>query len=391
MKLNVAVIFGGRSVEHEVSIISAVQCINALDKDKYNAVPIYITKQGIWYTGDKLNKVENYCDVDKLLPQCDKIVISQNSDVGEIYRAKPAMFGSKLLTKIDVAFPVAHGTHGEDGVLQGFLELMNIPYVGCDVLSSAITMDKIVAQTLLRALNIPVLDSVWFYANEWLEDKEKILAQILRYPYPLIVKPANLGSSIGVSSVNNQTELEDAIELAISMSQRILIEPKVENLREINCAVLGDHELAEVSVCEEPIKGEAILSYQDKYCGNDKHAPRAGMSGAKRKVPADITENKAQAIQELAKKAFWGLNCSGVARIDFLLDQNTDQIYLCEVNTIPGSLSFYLWEPLGKSFTELTSRLIELALKKQRDKNNLVLSYNTNILRNFSGAKGIKQ
>lgn len=395
MKLNIAVTFGGRSVEHEISVISAIQCIKAIDKNKYNVIPLYITKHGVWYTGEQLLAIENFKNIEQLLPKCQKVFIPQNTDAHKICKATSSIFANKALSSIDVIFPVMHGSFGEDGALQGFFETMNIPYVGCDVLSSAITMDKIITKMLLQASALPTLDYVWFYADEWIENKNATIAKIFnKLSFPLIVKPGNLGSSIGVNTANNEKQLEDAVDLAVSMSQRIIIEPKLENLREINCAVLGDNEFTEVSVCEEPIRAGAILSFSDKYLNQNKTKMASsniepmetqGMSSAKRKIPADIPEDMRQHVQNLAQQAFLALGCSGVVRIDFLLDQNTNQIYICELNTIPGSLSFYLWEPVNKNFTLLTNRLIELALKKHRKNNNLILSYNTNVLQNFNG------
>lgn len=393
MKLNIAVVFGNKSVEHEISIISAIQTINAIDKDKYNVIPIYITKQGVWYGGEKLLKIENYKNIDQLLTQCNKIVLPQNSDAHCLLRSPAGLFGDKVLDKIDVIFPVMHGTYGEDGLIQGFFELMNIPYVGSNVLSSAITMDKVVTKMCLQSLGIPVLDYVSFYSNEWIKDKSQVLSKIkTKLTFPLIVKPTDLGSSIGITIVNDDEQLEDAIDLAVSVAERVLIEPTITNLKEVNCAILGDHDFVEVSMCEEPIGVDEILSYRDKYIneGATKTSTNAqGMSGAKRKLPADISESTKNEIESLAKKAFIELNCSGVARIDFLIDQNTNKIYLGEINPIPGSLAFYLWEPVGKSFTALTNRLIELALKRHRENNNLTFSYETNILSTFSGG-GLK-
>jgi len=400
MKLNIAVIFGGRSVEHEVSIISAAQCMQAIDKEKYQVVPIYITKQGIWYTGDKLLNIENFRDIEKLLTQCQPILVSQNAGEHIIYKAKPSLFAKKELVKIDVAFPMTHGTYGEDGTLQGLLEQMNIAYVGCDVLASALSMDKITAKILLRTLQIPVLDDFCFYTEEWIDNKDQVVTKIqAKFPYPLIVKPGNLGSSVGVSAVNNNQELEDAVDLAVSMASRILVEPKITNLKEVNCSVLGDHEFAETSVCEELFNSGEFLSYQDKYCGSGKMAAKGqeccgscdstvklekqGMLSAKRQVPANISTELTAKIESLAKQAFYGLNCAGVVRIDFLIDRNTNQIYLCELNAIPGSLAFHLWVPRGKTFTELTNRLLGIALKRHREKNNLTVSYASNILQGF--------
>jgi len=391
MKLNLAIIFGGRSVEHEISVLSAQQCIAAVDKDKYTIIPIYISKQGQWYTGDKLLDLKQYCDIDQLLAQSTQIVVNQNTDACHVCKEVAGLFGKKHIATIDVAIPVTHGTYGEDGCLQGLLETMNVPYVGCNVLASAITMDKIATKMLLRSAKISVLDDVWFYAHEWIKNKDEVIARIKqKFNYPIIVKPSNAGSSVGVSSVDNDSQIEDAIDLAVSMSQRILVEPKVVALKEVNCSILGDAEEVEISVCEEPIGSDAILSYQDKYLNGAKSklgcsVKSGGMSSAKRKIPADISAELNQQIKAMAKQAFIILNCSGVVRIDFLIDQNTQQVYLCEVNTIPGSLSFYLWQPAGLNFTALTEKLIGLALKRHRQNNNLSVSYNTNILRNFQG------
>lgn len=390
MKLKVAVIFGGRSVEHEISVISAHQCINAIDKKKYSVVPVYISKEGKWYTGDFLLDLNNFKDLDKLILKSKEIIFNQSAQSNGFYIKPKSIFTRKRPIKIDVAFPVMHGTYGEDGNLQGLLEMMNIPYVGCNVLAAAVTMDKVVTKKLLQAIDIKVLDYFSFYGEKWVSDKDKILSDIkARFSYPLIVKPGNLGSSVGVGAAKNDYELEDAIDLAISLSEQVLIEPKITNLKEINCAVLGDRTLAEASVCEEPILSEDILSYQDKYGGGGSKSKSgvktggktssSGMSSAKRKIPAEISDELSDKIKEIAKKAFIELNCSGVARIDFLIDQDKNEIYLCELNTIPGSLSFYLWEPLGKDFTALTSDLIDLALKRHRETNNLILSYSENI------------
>lgn len=389
MKLNVAVVFGGRSVEHEISVLSAQQCIAALDKNKYKVVPIYISKQGQWYSDAKLLDLDNYRDIEKLLAQSQKITLSQNLGSGNVYKEPAGFFSNRQIVTLDLIFPVMHGTYGEDGSLQGLFETMNIPYVGCDVLASAVTMDKVTTKMLLKALDILVLDDVWFYGYEWIEAKDRVISKIKnKFNYPLVVKPGNLGSSIGVAVVNNDIELEDAIDLAVSMSQRVLLEPKISNLKEVNCAVLGDHESVEISVCEEPVRADTILSYQDKYFSGGKNktgnVSNKGMSAAKRKIPAQISQEMNSKIQALARKAFINLNCCGVVRIDFLIDQDSNDIYLCELNPIPGSLAFYLWEPKGVSFTVLTDRLIDLALKRYRENNNLLVSYKTNILAGLS-------
>lgn len=399
MKLNLAVIFGGKSVEHEISILSAQQAIAAVDKEKYHVIPIYLSKDGLFYTGSTLLDLESFRGLDKLIRNSQQVFFANDKDGNcQLLALAPSLFAKKILARVDVVLPITHGTNGEDGTLQGLLEMLNVPYVGSDVLSSGITFDKVATKMVLTSSNVPMLPYVWFYSSEWLTKQEKILQKIEKnLNYPLIVKPSSLGSSVGVSAVNNKNELEDAIDLAVSLSSRVLIEPKIENLREINCSVLGDHEELIASVCEEPIRSKEILSYSDKYLSGTKgkcgckcsdSEPSGGMESAKRQIPANIPAKTSEFIQELAKKVFYQLGLSGVVRIDFLMDQKDGQIYLCEVNTIPGSLSFYLWQPMGVDFKNLTTKLIDLALKKHREKNNLIVSYNTNILQ--SAKLGIK-
>lgn len=387
MKIRVGAFFGGRSVEHEVSIISALQTIHAIDSSVYDVVPIYITKQGLMYTGDVLKDIDNYKDLNQLLTKCERIIIANDSDEVVLLKHSPGLFGKKILDKIDVAFPVFHGTNGEDGTFQGFLETLNIPYVGCDVQSSALGMDKIMMKKVLHESGIPVVNYYAFYSKFWLKDSQQILEQIEgKLKYPLIIKPANLGSSIGIKKAKNKAELEAAINFARSFSQQVLVEEVVANLREINCAVVGDYEHTEASVCEEPVGADEILSYQDKYLNNSTK----GMSGSKRRIPAQIPEQMTLQIQQLAKDTFMTLGCNGVSRIDFLVDDSTNMVYVNEINTIPGSLAFYLWEATGKPFTKLTTELIQLSLKRSRERNELTYSYESNLL-SQKGIFGIKK
>jgi D-alanine-D-alanine ligase len=281
-----------------------------------------------------------------------------------------------------------HGTYGEDGTLQGMLEIMNIPYIGCDVLSSAVGMDKVLQKMVFQTAGLPIVNYTSFYSRAWMKERTDIIEGIEQdFSYPVIVKPTALGSSIGVAQVKKRDELEEAIDTVRAISQRILIEEAVTNLQEINCSVLGDYEHVEASVCEEPISSVHLLSFQDKYISGNS---TKGMSGAKRKLPADIPQDMATSIQDMAKQAFLILQCHGVVRVDFLIDTQSNKIFVNEVNTIPGSLAFYLWEASGKSFTKLTSELIELALKRHREKNSLIFSYESNILAGYQGAKGLK-
>lgn len=387
MKPTIGVLFGGKSVEHEVSIISAIQTISAIDQTKYDVIPVYIAKSGCWYTSDLLANIDNFKNIDSLLEKCIKCAVLQDGVQAVLHRIPSSRFKNNILGKIDVAFPVMHGTCGEDGTLQGYLEMSGLPYVGCNVLSSSVGMDKVVTKTILKSENLPVLDHIWFYSvNVQTQIDKTITAIENKFKYPLIVKPANLGSSVGISTASNKFELEEALDLASTFSRKILIEPKVENLQEINCSVLGDYEHCEASICEEPVRTDEILSFKDKYLAGNKSK---GMSNLKRKIPADISQEMSKDIQHLAKQAFQALDCSGVSRIDFLIDKSEGAIYINEINTIPGSLSFYLWEPTGIGFTELTTKLIDLAFKRSRENIKLTFSFDTNLLsmRGKSGSK----
>ena len=379
MKIKVGVIFGGRSVEHEISVISALQAISAFDKNSYEITPIYITKNGQWYTGDALLNVEGYKNIDVLLSNSTEIYLSPKFGDFSIYKVSTSIWKSNELGKIDVAFPILHGTNGEDGSVQGLLELKGIPFIGCDVLSSAVGMDKIMMKMVLKESNLPVVDYTWFTDRSWHTDQANVLAKIKEIGFPVIVKPSNLGSSVGVSKAANENELVTAIELAGRFSNRILVERMVVNLKEINCSVLGDSDEQKASVCEEPLGGGDILSYTDKYI--TKGSSSKGMSSTKRQIPANISTELSENIQHLAKETFRVLSCSGVSRIDFLVDNQTNAVYVNEINTIPGSLSFYLWEATDKNFATLLKDLIDVALRRQRGREGLVVSYSENIFK----------
>ncbi|MCI8336080.1 MAG: D-alanine--D-alanine ligase [Peptococcaceae bacterium] len=395
-KIRVGVIFGGKSVEHEISIVSALQAMAALDQEKYSVTPIYITKEGVWYTGERLTDIEAYRKLPELLATCQKIVPAVNSDERQYYIPKQGMFAKWLQEQIDVMLPVFHGSHGEDGCVQGLFELMNIPYAGPGVLGAAVGMDKIMMKAVLKDAGLPIVPYVWFTGYRWVEYQDAVIDEIEKeLGYPVIVKPANLGSSIGIGKADTREQLIEAIDLAAGFSSRIVIEKMVESLREINCSVLGDVEYAEASVCEEPVAAKDILTYADKYMKDSatKAGDSKGMASLSRQIPANIGEELTQQVQDYAKKAFIALDGSGVSRIDFLLNGSTGQVYVNEINTIPGSLSFYLWQATGRDFSRLMDKLIELALKRNREKNRLTYSYDGNILAggNFGGLKGTKK
>lgn len=394
MKINLAVLLGGRSVEHEISVISAVQAINSLDSGKYEIFPVYITKDSSMYYGDCLRDINSYRDIPAMLKQCERVYFATEGSKTYLYPQKNKLISrSKPIALIDVAFPIVHGTNVEDGSLQGFLRTHNLPFVGCDVLASAVCMDKFTTKIMLKSAGIPVLDCLRFSSTEAKDMAAIIKASEEKFGYPVIVKPVNLGSSVGISRAENASELEEALNMAFTFAARVIIEPAVQNLREVNCSVVGDAEEALPSECEEPCATEEILSYSDKYLeGSSKSDGSKGMASLKRKIPADISPELKKKIQDTAVAAFKYLDCAGVVRIDFLTDRKTGEFWLNEINTIPGSLSFYLWEPVGVKYPELLDRLISLALKRHRKESDIVYSFDTNILSSGGafGSKGSK-
>ena len=392
MKTKVAVLFGGKSVEHEVSIISAIQAIMSMDKEKYEIIPVYITKDGDMYTGEKTGDIEAYKNIPELLKKSQRVIfVNENGQVSMMpYPMKK--FGKNNAIAVDVAFPIVHGTNEEDGTLQGYLKTVGLPFVGCDVTASALGMDKYLMKAVLKDNGVPVLDCILFRSCDYRDVAAMIDRGEEKFGYPVIVKPVNLGSSVGISVAKNRTELEKSIDDAYTYATRILVEPAIMNLREINCAVLGDENEAEASECEEPLHSDEILSYEDKYLNNAKGGSK-GMAGVSRKIPAELSGDKRKEVRDMAVKAFQCLGCNGVSRIDFMIDRDTDKLYLNEINTIPGSLAFYLWEPVGVKYGQLLDRMIQLAMKREREEKSLTYTFDTNILsqQTLSGAKGVKR
>ena len=408
--IKVGVFFGGKSVEHEISIISMIETTLRLDENKYEIVPIYIAKNGVMYTGDDLLDLEMYRDMDVLLKRCYKVAVVNDGKNVNVLRIPAPFIGKKILNTIDIAFPIVHGTNIEDGTIAGFLNLLDIPVVGPDVLASSVGMDKILFKKVLKESGLPVVDYVSFYSTEYIKDEEKVVNEIEeKLKYPLIVKPGNLGSSVGIKKVKNKTELEEAISFAMEFTDRILVENCVDKLKEINCAVLGDVTETFATECEEPILSGEILSYIDKYVGEGKTkggkfgkfgprknakfgARKGGIGGVNnssegKKLPADIPEKTRDEIQRLAKETFKILGCSGISRIDFLIDEEIDKVYVNEINTIPGALSWYLFEASNRKFEDVLDEAINVAIKKHSSREKLTFSYDQNILALTGGVK----
>lgn len=389
MKVSVGVLFGGNSVEHEVSVISANQAMHALNKDKYDVVPIYITKDSRFFTGAALFEIAKYKDIPSLLGECEEIIIKKGKGRAELIRTEQKLFSKPLVGFVDVFVPVVHGTNVEDGTLQGYLEMMGVPYCGCDVTSSALGMDKYKMKCVLKDAGVNVLDAVCFNSKDYFKDRDNIISEIEeKIGYPAIVKPVNLGSSVGIKKAHDRESLIDAIDEASEFALKILAERSVEKLKEVNCSVLGDYEEVQTSVLEEPINTDEILSYKDKYQGGGKSGEK-GMSASSRRVPALVSPEQEKAIRSMCEKTFKALDCCGVARIDVMIDESTGEIYVNEINTIPGSLSFYLWEAAGVSFGELMDKIIHYGEKRFRERQRISFSYDTNLLSDF-GARGLK-
>lgn len=393
MKLNIAVVFGGKSTEHEVSVISALQAIENIDKEKYNVIAIYMDKKGDFYFSkdNLLINSNNYKNLNSLLAKCTNVYFVKDKNHTYVREVNSGLFGSKLNQLVDVVFPIVHGTNVEDGNLQGYFHTLNIPIVGPDTLSSAVSMDKYVMKEYCKAIGVPVIDALRFDKNDY-KDVDKLVNKVKEETgLPVIVKPVNLGSSIGIKKASDETGLKDALELAFSFSDIILIEKAITNLREINCAVLGDKFDAECSALEEPFGNDEILSFADKYMSGSKGTKgskvgaksvgtKSGMASLSRKVPADLDDVTSNEIKTYAKKIFKYIGCSGVARIDFIIDRDTNKVYANEINSIPGSLSFYLFKPLGIEYRDLLDKLINIAIDNFKAKERLNFSFDSNLL-----------
>ncbi len=381
MKKSIGIIIGGKTVEHEVSIITGMQVFENIDKNIYEPRIIYIQKDGKWLIGNSLHDINNFKakkfeDAYEVLPgfKNDKLILYPHPEL------KSGFFGKKYDTyEIDIVFPAVHGTNVEDGALQGIFQMNTVPFAFGSVLSSAVGMDKVIMKKVFQSSNLPVVDYMWFYRSSFEEERQEIIKEAEKIGYPLIVKPANLGSSVGISKANNLDELLFSIEIAMSYDRKVILEKCVENVREINCAVIGYENDLEASLCEEPVGWKEFLTYEDKYVNKKKDAAES-----KRRIPADIEESVDTQIKHYAKEAFKAVDCCGNARIDFLFDGNN--IFVNEINTIPGSISFYLWEGKGISFKQLITKIIELAEIQHNQRKANIVSYDIDLLNKMGGS-----
>ena len=391
MKIRLGVLFGGASVEHEISIITAIQAMNSIDESKYDIIPIYIAKDGKWYSGKMLKEMDVYVDMD-LLKRFAKEVVLYRQDNRFVLQNKKGLF-KRVITELDICLPIMHGTSGEDGNLQGYLETVGIPYCEADTYAAVVGQDKIFMKQIWESCGVPIVKYDWFYDSDYNQNPAKIVERLEKMGYPLIVKPARLGSSVGIAVCKNEVELRKAIQDAISYDVKVLVEQVVDNLVEVNISVLGNYQKQQLSVIEEVGTSNALLTYEDKYVGGSKgKVPSKGMASARRIIPARISEKLTKQVREVAIKAYRSLNATGVVRIDFLIDAKNEKVYANEINSIPGSLSFYLWNKTDKEYPQLLDEIINLGIREYKNKANKVRSFDTNILSTFArgGAKGMK-
>ena len=391
--ITVAVLFGGRSVEHDVSVVTGHQIMKALPTDRYEVVPIYINRDGKWYTGPPLLTLDNFKE-ENIVKQDGVVSCLLSPDVrhhGLILNPLAGRFSKSKVKRLDVVFPAIHGSHGEDGTLQGLLELADIPYVGCATLGSALTNDKILTKMVLRQAGIPVLDDVYFSRDEWLNNPDDILQQITsKFEYPLFIKPATLGSSIGVGRADSDILLRSSIDIATNFDRRIIVEPAVTSGIEINCSVMGYGNQFEASALEQPVTWDEFLSYEDKYLRGGE-----GMKSAERIIPAPLPDSLTQIIKAMTISAFQAVDGRGIARVDYLVKPETNEVYLNEINTMPGSVAFYLWREDGHSASDIVEKLIQLAQEANAVKRRNMYDYKTNLVavasqRGIKGSKGTK-
>lgn len=393
MKIKVGVLFGGDSVEHEVSIISALQAMENIDEEKYEIIPIYITKDRRFYTGPSLREMDTFKYFDNMKRYLKEVTFVRKDD--KVILQKIKGFFGRVVTDIDVAFPIVHGKGVEDGSLAGYLETLGLPVVGPSVIGASVGQDKVILKQILNSNNIKTPKYEWFYDFEFDTNRDEIIKKIEKLKYPAIVKPASLGSTIGISVAHDKNELIKGIEDALSYDSKVLVEEAIPNLLELNCAVLGDSEYMETSLIAEMKMRHELLTFEDKYIGSSKKGVKSSkggsMSNSDFRIPAKIDDKMTEKIYSLSKDVFRALNLKGVCRVDFLVNKKTGEIYVNEPNTIPGSLSFYMYKPKGKSYVDLTDELIMRTIKNYKNEKRKVSSFSSNILSNYSGNKGFKK
>ncbi len=383
-KLTIGVVFGSRSTEHDISVVTAIaSIIKPLElTGKYEVVPIYIDKKGFWYSDPKLKDIELFSsgEIDAWLKRNRPVQLSLGEGLSLI---RPGL--AKKPLKLDVVFPATHGTHGEDGELMGLLEMANVAYVGCDMPSSALSMDKALAKIVADNAGIASTNYVWFYAQDYNDNPAQVLKTLAHLRYPLFVKPVHLGSSIAISRVKTEAELKRAIEVAAHYDNKIIVEEEVLNLVEATVPVIGNDKL-QPALVEQPVThGEDFFDFETKYMGGGKKGKGGKTNGSQgySRLPADLPKDLMTQSEQTALKVYRALGCSGIARIDLLVDTKAKKVYFNEVNPLPGSLYAHNWRAAGKSNVELVDELIKLALERFAQKQKLNTVFATNYLKQY--------
>ena len=383
----IAVIFGGKSAEHDVSIITAHTPIidSLLASGQFDVWPVYITKEGKWYADKAMNDIGFFKDPDY------EAKLAKQKPVRLSFEKGLDLVWSGVLSKsvhIDVVFPSMHGTYGEDGSLMGVLRMAGVPFVGCDIFASAVAMDKVLTKQVVAAEGMPVVPYAWFTRADWAKGKDALLAKIKALHAPYFVKPVHLGSSIGIAKVREDKELENAIEVALHYDDKVLVEEGIEPLLEITLPIMGNDE-PRTAECERPLNKTEFFDFSDKYLSGGKKGGKgsAGVNAQYSEVPANIGDQMTKKIKDLGVRVYKTLGCTGIARVDFLVNADTNDVYVNEVNTLPGSLYHHNWKKAGVSNMELVLGLVKLAEERFAATSNTTYTFQSDILKKVGGPK----
>lgn len=383
VKQKIAVIFGGQSAEHDVSIITAhIPIMQALQaSNQFEIYPIYIAKDGSWYSTKEMIDL-NYFKQKNLAEVISKEKKLQLKFDNGLHIIWPGLRLKSI--KIDLVFPALHGTNGEDGSLMGLLRMANVPFVGCDLFASALAMDKVLTKQVISTQNIPVVPYTWFTNADWFENKSAVLKEIEDLSWPVFVKPVHLGSSIAISKVTRIEDLENAIEVALHYDDKVLVEESVENLIEVTLPIMGNDHL-QTALVEKALNKNEFFDFGEKYLSGGKKT--GGVNSQYSELPAKIDELLLEKVIDYGKRSYKVLGCTGIARIDFLINEKDKMVFVNEVNTMPGSLYHHNWKQAGISGVELVTKLITLAQERHALRNKITYTFNSDILNHTGGRK----
>ena len=384
-KKTIGIFFGSRSPEHDVSIITAQLIISGLKGLEYNVVPVYITKQGKWMIGEELGNLKLFIDSNKKVETesgYSQYYLDMEESVGKMVFKKKGLMGKSV--EIDLAFPAFHGSFGEDGTIQGMFEMLGVPYVGCNVPSSAIAMDKAFTKQVMMASGVPTTKFVVFEKQDWEGNRELEMQRIRELVWPVFIKPVHLGSSIGIGKARDEKELHQKIEVAFYYDNKVLVEEAVNEVMDVTCCVIGNETLT-ASVLQESLYNKDMFDFEEKYLKDG--GAQTGNAQSSLVIPARLDEQTTTSIQDCAKKVYKALGCSGIARVDFLFDKQSKKLFANEVNPLPGTLYDHLWKASGVEFPELLKKLISFAEEKAKAKKEINYSFESSLLTSLKGSK----